>query len=297
LPIYHSTITSANVLTMNSLKTTLLLASLTGLLLAVGYLLGNQQGLTIALLLSLAMNIGSYWFSDKMVLKMYSAKLATLQSHPRFVQMVREIASSAGVPMPKTYIVDMPAPNAFATGRNESHSAVAISPMLMDMLSDSELKGVIAHEIGHIKNKDMLISTIAASLAGALSYLANMAYYSTMFTGSDEDNRGNALGAMVTIFITPMVASILQLSISRSREYLADEAGAKFTRNPHALADALHKIGSFSQMHKLRGSPVNEATAHLFISNPFSMSGFSSLFSTHPPMQERIKRLRAMKMR
>lgn len=286
---------SDNIWTMNQLKTTLLLAALTGLVLAIGYGVGGQNGALIALVLSAVMNIGTYWFSDKMVLKMYKAKPVTMQSHPRYFSMVREVASSANVPMPKAYVVDMPSPNAFATGRNQNHSAVAVSTMLMEMLSDSELKGVIAHEIGHIKNKDMLISTIAATLAGAISYIANIAYYGAMFGGSD-DNRGNLFGSLAMLIITPIAAGILQLAISRSREYLADEAGAKFTRDPHSLASALEKIGSYTHTHKLRGKPSHEATAHLFISNPFKLSGIGALFSTHPPMPERVKRLRAMKM-
>lgn len=291
---YHSNIASAN---MNTLKTTLFLGTLTGIVLATGYFLGQQAGLLVGLLLSIAINFGTYFFSDTVVLKMYNAKEATVQTHPHFVQMVREVAQSAHVPMPKTYIVDMPVPNAFATGRNKHHSAVAVSTLLIEMLTDAELKGVIAHEIGHIKNNDMFISTVAASLAGAISYIGNIAYYGSMFGMNDEDSRTNAVGLIATIVITPIIATILQLAISRSREYLADEAGAKFTRNPHALADALQKIGGFTHSRKLHGSRMHEATAHLFISNPFAMRGLTALFSTHPPMTERIKRLHSMKIR
>lgn len=283
---------------MNRLKTTLLLALMSGLVLAIGYMFGGQMGLTIALGISVIMNVSSYWFSDKMVLKMYKAQEVTSGSHPKLLQMVRELASVAKLPMPKVYIVDMPVPNAFATGRNPKHSAVAVSPAIMELLTDAELKGVLAHELSHIQNRDILISTIAATLAAALSYIANMAYYAGIFGfgGNDREGGSNIASTIAMVILTPLIAGILQMSISRSREFLADDTGARMTRDPNSLANALAKLGSFSQTHKLIGKPSHQATAHMFIVNPFKKMSVMSLFSTHPPMEERIAKLRALRI-
>lgn len=283
---------------MNQIKTTILLATLTGLFLLVGRSLGGTQGLTIAILFSLIFNIGSYWFSDKMVLKMYKATEVTPASQPRLYSIVRDLASSAGLPMPKVYSIPMPSPNAFATGRNPNHSAVAVSPAIIELLTEPELRGVLAHELAHIKNRDILTSTIAATIAGALSYLAQMGYYASMFGGfgNDEHNNGGILGGLLTILIAPIIATILQLSISRAREYAADATGAQISRDPRALASALRKLDGFTHNHKLIGKPAQEATAHMFIINPFKASFTTSLFSTHPPMAQRIARLEAMRI-
>lgn len=280
---------------MNQLKTVILLGALTGLLMAVGYVLGGQNGALIALGISALMNFGTYWFSDKMVLSMYGAKEVTEAQQPELYRMVRRLAQAANLPMPKLYVIAMPTPNAFATGRNPAHAAVAVSTSLMELLDEKELEGVLAHELAHVKNRDILVSTVAATIAGALSYLAQMAYF-TGIGGSDEDNRGNPLAAILLIVLSPIIASLLHLAVSRSREYMADETGAKLTRNPSGLASALAKLGSIAHRHPLGGTPRQESAAHLFIVNPFKASALMALFSTHPPMEERIRRLQEMRM-
>jgi len=279
---------------MNKLKTTLLLGGLTGLVLAVGYYVGGQNGALIALVLSVAMNLGSYWFSDKIVLAIYRAKEIHQNDNPQLHAMIEELAQKAKLPKPKLYLVDLPVPNAFATGRNENHAVVAVTSGILKLLNEEELRGVLAHELSHIKNKDILISSIAATLAGAISYLAQMAYFAGMFGGGSRDGSrggGNALGTIALLILTPIIATLLHLAISRSREYLADETAADISKDPHSLASALKKLHSYSRTHPLVGEPKYEATAHLFIINPFKPSFFTSLFSTHPPMEERVKRL------
>lgn len=280
---------------MNQLKTVILLGALTGLLMAAGYYFGGQQGALIALGISALMNIGSYWFSDKMVLSMYGAKEVTEAQQPQLFRMVRHLAQAAKIPMPKLYIIPMPTPNAFATGRNPKHAAVAVSPAIMELLDEKESEGVIAHELSHVKNRDILVSTIAATLAGALSYLAQMAYF--MGGSNDEDNRGsNPLVMILLLVLSPIIASLLHLAVSRSREYMADESAAKLTHHPEHLASALAKLGGIAHSHPLRGSPRQESAAHMFIVNPFKASSLTALFSTHPPMEERIRRLRGMRV-
>lgn len=284
---------------MNTIKTTFLLAGLTGLMLAVGFLFGGSEGAFVALILSAIMNFGSYWFSDKIVLALYGAKEVSKSKHPELYSLVGELTKKAALPMPKLYLVHLPTPNAFATGRNEKHAAVAVTDGLLKLLSRDELKGVLSHELAHIKNKDILIASIAATLAGAISYLAQMAYFASASAshsrGSDRDG-GNGMGAIALLILTPIIATILHLAVSRSREYLADEVGAGIAKDPKGLALALGKLHVYSRAHPLVGEPKYEATSHLFIINPFKPSFLMSLFSTHPPIEERIRRLERMKI-
>lgn len=283
---------------MNRLKTTLLLGGLTGLVLAIGYYFGGQNGALIALIFSALMNFGSYWFSDKIVLALYRAKEIRQSDHPQLHAAVEELTEKAKLPKPKLYLVDLPTPNAFATGRNEHHAVVAVTSGILKLLSGEELRGVLAHELSHIKNKDILVSSIAATLAGAISYIAQMAYFAGMFAGGsrDERNGGNAFGALALLIVTPIIATLLHLAVSRSREYLADETGSRISQDPRSLAEALKKLHSFSRAHPLVGEPKYEATSHLFIVNPFKPSLLMSLFSTHPPAEERVKKLEALKI-
>ncbi|MFA6039273.1 MAG: zinc metalloprotease HtpX [Candidatus Peribacteraceae bacterium] len=282
---------------MARLKTTLLLAALTGLFLFIGYSFGGRQGAFLALGLAAVMNIGSYWFSDRIVLAMYGAKEISSSGNPRLHAMVRELAQHAGLPMPRLYLVNLPVPNAFATGRNERHAALAVTSGILEVLEEKELRAVLAHELSHVKNRDMLVSTIAATLAGALSYLAQMAYWGGLGGGGGWGNnrdRGGGAGAIVLILLSPLIATLLHLAVSRSREYLADESGAKISGDPLALASALRKIHASTRARPLIPQPRYEATAHLFIMNPFKPSFLLSLFSTHPPVEERVKRLEGM---
>lgn len=278
-------------------KSFLFLAILTGLILAIGYYLGGQQGVIFALIISAVMNFGTYWFSDKIVLAMYRATPAPENQYPLLHVVVAKLAEKMGIPKPKIYMVNLPVPNAFATGRNKNHAVVAVTPAILQLLNEKELEGVLAHELGHIQNKDILISAIAATLAGAISYLAQIGYYAMMFAGSRDRDRGggNAIGALLMLILTPIVATLLHLAVSRSREYLADETGAKTIGDPEGLASALQKLHSASRMKPLIGEPKYEATAHLFIVNPFKPSLLMKLFSTHPPVEERVKRLKSLK--
>ena len=282
----------------NQIKTVLLLGGLTGLVLFIGAMIGGRSGLTIALLFAGGMNFVSYWWSDKIVLKMYRAKEADQNQHSNIYSMVQEIVHTAKLPMPKIYIIDMPQSNAFATGRNQNHAAIAVTTGILNLLNKNELKGVLAHEIGHIKNKDILISSIAATIAGVISYLAMMARWSAIFGGfgGRDNNKGGILELVVLAIIAPIMAMIIQFAISRSREYLADETSAKLTKDPFSLASALEKIHHNVAHYPLRKMGSTESTAHLFISNPFSGKSIFKLFSTHPAMEERVKRLRAMKL-
>ncbi len=283
----------------NQIKTVLLLGGLTGLFLFIGAMIGGKSGMTIALLFAGGMNFVSYWWSDKIVLKMYRAKEADQNEHSDLYSMVQEITHTAKIPMPKLYIIDMPQSNAFATGRNKNHAAVAVTTGIMQILNKNELKGVLAHEIAHIKNKDILISTIAATIAGVISYLAMMARWAAIFGGfggKDNDSGGGILELLVLAIVAPIMAMIIQFAISRSREYLADETGAKLVRDPFSLASALEKIHKNVTHHPLKKMGKTDATAHLFISNPFSGKSLFKLFSTHPPMEERVKRLRHLRL-
>jgi heat shock protein HtpX len=272
------------------MKSLLLLAALTALVLFLGRMIGGQAGLLIAIVLAGAMNFVSYWWSDKIVLRMYNAQEATETEAPELYGIVRELASRGNLPMPRVYVIPEETPNAFATGRNPQHAAVACTVGLMQMLDRRELAGVIGHELSHVANRDTLIMTIAASLAGALGYLAQMMFF---FGGrSDDDDGPNPIVAIVGMLVAMFAAPMIQMAISRSREYMADEAGARLTGDPLALAGALGKIEGWSKQIPIHsGSP---ATAHLFIINPFSGGGIASLFSTHPSTAERIARLEAM---
>lgn len=275
----------------NQLKTAVLLALLTALFLWIGGMFG-KTGLIFALIFVGFMNFGSYWFSDKIVLWMYRAKEAKQNDYPKLYKVVKEVAKLSNLPMPKVYVIPSNSPNAMATGRNPKYAAVAATEGILNILNDEELKGVIAHEFAHIKNRDILISTVAGTIAGVISYIGNMFMWSSMF-GNDRDRGGNALGLLFLAIITPIVASLIQLAISRSREYFADETGAKAVKNGNALADALEKIEKNISINPMGFG--NQATSHLFISNPFKSSGLMALFLTHPPTQERTRRLRSIK--
>ncbi|MDD2364752.1 MAG: zinc metalloprotease HtpX [Desulfuromonadaceae bacterium] len=276
---------------MNTLKTTFLMALLTVLLVIIGGVIGGKGGMTTAFLLAGGMNFFSYWFSDKIVLKMYGAQPIEEHDNPRFYGMIRQLSQRAGLPMPKVYIIHDDSPNAFATGRNPEHAAVAATSGIMRLLNDEELAGVMAHELGHVKNRDILISTIAATFAGAITYLAQMAQWGAMFGGSrsDEDEGGGGMfGMLFMAILAPVAAMLVQMAISRSREYGADAAGASISGNPLSLANALRKLEMGSRQIPMN---ANSATAHMFIVNPLTGGGMASLFSTHPPIQERVQRL------
>lgn len=278
---------------MNTLKTTLLMGILTILFLWAGYAVGGEQGMTIALVLALAMNAFSYWFSDKIVLKMYRANEVSQSESPELYAMVRRLTQKAGMPMPRIYLINQPQPNAFATGRNPEHAAVAVTTGIMRMLSAEELEGVIGHELAHIKNRDILIGTIAATVAGAISYLTHMAQWALIFGGGDDDEGGNPLVAVFIMIVASVAAVMIQMAISRSREYAADVGGSRLTGNPRYLSSALRKLHSASQQIPMSAQP---ATAHMFIVNPLTGGKMARLFSTHPPMEERIARLESMRV-
>jgi heat shock protein HtpX len=281
---------------MNRVKVVMLLSLLTALLLWIGQALAGQAGLLMALLLAGIMNLGAYWFSDRIVLRMYGAQELSEGDAPGLRALAHEIAIQGGLPMPKLYLIQEDSPNAFATGRNPEHSSVAVTVGLIRMLTRNELAGVIAHELGHIKNRDTLIMTIAATFAGALSMIANMAMWGSFLglsgSSDDEDQGSSPFAGLLGIILAPLAAMLIQASISRSREFLADETGAHLSRNPMALASALQNISSYTQTAaQPLGSP---ATAHLCIINPFSGGGLSRLFSTHPPTEARIARLKEL---
>jgi heat shock protein HtpX len=278
------------------LKTTVFLALLTGLFIAVGGLLGGRSGMMMAFVFALIMNFVSYWFSDKIVLKMYRAQPIGESEAPVVHRIVRNLATRAGIPMPKLYLIPSESPNAFATGRNPQHAAVAVTHGIMRIMDETELEGVLAHELSHVLNRDILISTIAATVAGAISMLANMAQWGLMFGGSRHDDEGrgtNPIALLLTVILAPLAAMLIQMAVSRSREYQADASGAQLTRNPNGLASALTKLGQASRIVPMDANP---ATAHLFIVNPLSGRSLSNLFATHPPLEERIARLRAMRV-
>ena len=278
----------------NTIKTTLLLGLLTGLILAMGKYLGGSQGIVIAFAFAAVMNFSAYWFSDKMVLRMYSARPVDETEAPQLYRIVRELVAKSQMPMPKVYIIPTDTPNAFATGRNPQHAAVAVTEGILRLLRPEELEGVLAHELAHVKNRDTLTSTVAATLAGAIMMLANMLRWSAIFGGmqSDERDRGGGLfGLLAMTIVAPLAATLIQLAISRSREFQADATGAHLVHNPFGLASALEKLETANERAPM---PATPQTAHLFIVNPLSGSTFSRLFSTHPPLEERIRRLRAM---
>jgi heat shock protein HtpX len=278
----------------NMLKTTVFLALLTGLFIAVGGLLGGRSGMMMAFVFALVMNFVSYWFSDKIVLKMYRAQPLGEADLPVVHRIVRKLATQARIPMPKLYLIPSQSPNAFATGRNPQNAAVAVTEGILRIMDERELEGVLAHELSHVLNRDVLISTIAATVAGAISMLANMAQWGLMFGGSrdDEGRSTNPIALILTIILAPLAAMLIQMAVSRSREFQADASGAALTHEPEALASALGKLG---QATKVIPMDANPATAHLFIVNPLSGRAFMNLFSTHPPLEERIARLQKMR--
>lgn len=283
---------------MNNLKLVVLLALLTGLLITAGKAFGGTGGMMLMFVVSMGINFFSYWYSDKIVLKMYDAREVDIHTAPELVGMVANLARRAGMPMPRVYIIDTDAPNAFATGRDPEHAAVAVTSSLMRALTPQELEGVMAHELAHVKNRDTLISTLVASLAGAISMLANMAQWAAIFgagRGNDEEDGGGGLiGSLFMIILAPIAAMLIQMGISRSREFLADETGARMAGNPLALASALRKIEHYA-MHRTMPQ-ATPATSHMFIVNPFAGTGtwMLSLFSTHPPTDARVQKLQTL---
>lgn len=275
----------------NQIKTTVLLAALTAFIIWIGQVLGGRQGMVIALVLAAGMNFFSYWYSDKIVLKMYHAREATRQQAPEVFDIVGRLTQNAGLPMPKIFIIPSEAPNAFATGRNPENAVVAVTDGLLRLMNRQEIAGVLAHELAHVKNRDILIGSIAATLAGAIMLLANMARWSMIFGGGRDDKNGGSgiVGLLFMSILAPMAAMIIQMAISRSREYQADASGAALTGNPEGLASALEKLGAYSGRLPMNASP---STAHMLIVNPLSGRNLMHLFSTHPPLEERIARLR-----
>ncbi len=280
----------------NVFKTGILLIALTAMLVLLGGALGGRGGMMIGLVMALVMNVGSYWFSDKIVLRMYGAQEIDERAAPGLHATVRRLATRAGIPMPRVYMIDGDSPNAFATGRNPDHAAVAVTSGIMRILSDDELEGVLAHELAHVKNRDILISTIAATLAGAITYMAHMVQWSAFMGGarSDDDEGGSSMaGGLLMAFLAPIAAMLVQMAVSRAREYEADATGARIAGRPDGLSRALGKLHMASEALPMNANP---ATAHLFIVNPLSGRAFMTLFSTHPPIEDRIARLAAMRM-
>jgi heat shock protein HtpX len=276
----------------NNLKTTILLAGLTGLLLAIGQLWGGQRGLMFALVLAAVMNLGSYFFSDKLAIAMSGAKPVAREQAPRLYQIVERLAAKANIPVPKIYFMPTDSPNAFATGRNPSHASVAVTRGILEICDDEEIEGVLAHELGHVKNRDILISAVVATIAGAITMVARMVFYAEMFGlggGRSDNRRGGVFSALAMMIVAPLAALLIQLAISRSREYEADHTGAEITGNPQGLARALGKIDKWSKRIPMQASP---SMAHMFIIQPLTAGElFSSWFSTHPPVRKRIERL------
>jgi heat shock protein HtpX len=281
----------------NLIKTGFLLVVLTCLLILIGGAVGGRQGMAIAFVMALVMNVGSYWFSDRIVLGMYGARAVTEAEAPQLHRIVRQLAAEARIPVPPIYIIQDDSPNAFATGRNPQHAAVAVTEGILRIMNEEELRGVLAHELSHVKNRDTLIMTIAATIAGAITYLAQMAQWAAIFGGgrrSDENGGGgSAIGALLMAILAPFAAMLIQMAISRSREYQADASGAQLCHRASGLAEALQKLDIAKRQVPMDAAP---ATAHLFIVNPLTSGGLASLFSTHPPIEERIARLRAMRL-
>lgn len=278
---------------MNGFKTVILMTVMMVLFILVGNLIGGQSGMMVAFLISLVMNFGSYWFSDKIVLKMYRAHEVTREQYPQLYDSVENLAMRAELPMPKVYVMENPTPNAFATGRNPQHSAVAVTTGILSLLKRDELEGVISHELTHVKNKDILVGTIAATLVGTITFIARMAGWAAMFSGGRNDrDRGNVFSDLALIIIAPIAALLIQMAISRSREYMADEGGAQISGNPLALASALNKLQHGNEVIPMRNAGTS--SAHMFIINPLSGKSLMKLFSTHPPIEERIVRLQEL---
>jgi heat shock protein HtpX len=276
----------------NLLKTAVLMAAITALFMAIGAFIGGRGGMMIALLIAVGMNFFSYWFSDKLVLKMYNAQEVDETSAPQFYRMVQELAQRAQLPMPRVYLINEDAPNAFATGRNPDNAAVAATTGILRVLSERELRGVMAHELAHVKHRDILISTISATMAGAISMLANFAMF---FGGRDSEGRShNPIVGLLVMILAPLAASLIQMSISRAREFEADRGGAEISGDPQALASALQKIHRFAQGMPMEAAERHPETAQMMIMNPLSGGGLRGLFSTHPSTEERVARLLAM---
>ena len=282
----------------NTVKTTALLAALTVLFILLGNMLGGEQGMVIAFLFAGLMNFASYWWSDRIVLWMYGAREVSEAEAPEFHALVRRLSQRAGLPMPRVYLIATDSPNAFATGRNQEHAAVAATEGILRLLTTDELEGVMAHELGHVRNRDILTSTVAATLAGAIMMLARMAQWAAFFGGGrgsddDEGGAGGIVSMLALAILAPLAAMLIQMAISRAREYQADASGAQISRKPWALADALEKLERASSVIPMNANP---ATAHMFIVNPLSGSSILNLFSTHPPIEARVARLRAMRI-
>ena len=276
----------------NLMKTAVLMAAITALFMAIGSVMGGHSGMMIALAIAVAMNFFSYWFSDKMVLKMYNAREVDEAGAPQFYRMVRELAERAQLPMPRVYLIDEDAPNAFATGRNPEHAAVAATTGILRVLSEREMRGVMAHELAHVKHRDILISTVSATMAGAISMLANIAM---MFGGRDSEGRpANPIVGLLVALLAPLAASLIQMAISRAREFEADRGGAEISGDPRALASALEKIHAYAQRIPMAATERHPETAQMMIMNPLSGGGLRGLFSTHPSTEERVQRLLAM---
>ncbi|MEW6004430.1 MAG: zinc metalloprotease HtpX [Stygiobacter sp.] len=275
---------------MNGFKTVILMTAMMVLFILVGRIIGGEQGMMYAFIISLAMNFGSYWFSDKIVLTMYGAHQVTREESPELYDIVEKLASKAELPMPKVYIMNNPTPNAFATGRNPNNSAVAVTTGIMSMLNKEELEGVISHELTHIKNRDILVSTIAATLVGTITYIVQFAMFFGGGRRSDREEGGNVFVDLLLLIIAPIAAMLIQMAISRSREYMADEGGAMISGKPLALASALNKLQHGNDVIPMRNA--NQSSAHMFIVNPLHGGGLMKLFSTHPPIEERIERLK-----
>ncbi|KKQ49338.1 MAG: Protease HtpX-like protein [candidate division TM6 bacterium GW2011_GWF2_38_10] len=279
----------------NQIKTAILLASLSALLFLLGFWIGGNQGLMVMFVFSMIMNFAMYFWSDKLVLSMYRAQPLDPVIHKRIYDIVGELCEHARIPMPKLWFIETSMANAFATGRNPQHASVAVTRGLLEILDENEVRGVLAHELGHVKNRDILIATIAATIATAIGYVAHMLQWTVLLGGRSDKDRGNAWGALIAALIMPLAATLIQLAISRSREYLADESGADFAGDPLALASALEKLSNENRSQHIRPeSTAQTASASLFIVYPFSGGGILSLFSTHPPMEKRIARLRGM---